>query len=145
MERFSYETNGYSRNEVNQFINDVITQTEGIVTKCKEQRREIDSLKPELEHYKRLESTLKNSILKAEETSDNIKRMARDEAKMVISDAKSNASRIVNESLLKAERIENRAELLEKNMKIFKRKLKIIMEQQMAVVEEIEVLELDPK
>ena len=64
---------------------------------------------------------------------------------MVISDAKSNASRIVNESLLKAERIENRAELLEKNMKIFKRKLKIIMEQQMAVVEEIEVLELDPK
>ena len=71
--------------------------------------------------------------------------MARDEAKMVISDAKSNASRIVNESLLKAERIENRAELLEKNMKIFKRKLKIIMEQQMAVVEEIEVLELDPK
>ena len=145
MERFSYETNGYSRNEVNQFINDVITQTEGIVTKCKEQRREIDSLKTELEHYKRLESTLKNSILKAEETSDNIKRMARDEAKMVISDAKSNASRIVNESLLKAERIENRAELLEKNMKIFKRKLKIIMEQQMAVVEEIEVLELDPK
>ena len=71
--------------------------------------------------------------------------MARDQAKMAISDAKSNASRIVNESLLKAERIENRAELLEKNMKIFKRKLKIIMEQQMAVVEEIEVLELDPK
>ena len=75
LERFSYEANGYSRNEVNQFINDVITQTEGIVTKCKEQRREIDSLKAELEHYKRLESTLKNSILKAEETSDNIKRM----------------------------------------------------------------------
>lgn len=145
MERFSYETNGYSRNEVNQFINDVITQTEGIVTKCKEQRKEIESLKAELEHYKRLENTLKTSILKAEETSDNIKRMARDEAKMVINDAKSNASRIVNESLLKAERIENRAELLEKNMKIFKRKLKIIMEQQMAVVEEIEVLELDPK
>ena len=30
-------------------------------------------------------------------------------------------------------------------MKIFKRKLKLIMEQQMAVVEEIEVLELDNK
>ena len=30
-------------------------------------------------------------------------------------------------------------------MKIFKRKLKDIMEQQMAVVEEIEVLELDPR
>ncbi len=145
MERFSYETNGYSREEVNQFINDVITQTEGIVTRCKEQRREIDSLKRELEHYKKLENTLQTAILKAEEASDNIKRMARNEADLVISDAKSNASRIINDSLLKAERIENRAELLEKNMKIFKRKLKIIMEQQMAVVEEIEVLELDPR
>ena len=106
---------------------------------------EIESLKRELEHYKNLESTLKNSILKAEETGDNIKRMAREEAELVISDAKSNASRIVNESLLRAEKIENKADLLEKNMKIFKRKLKIIMEQQMAVVEEIEVLELDPK
>lgn len=145
MERFSYETNGYSREEVNQFINDVITQTEGIVTRCKEQRREIDSLKRELEHYKALENNLQTAILKAEEASDNIKRMARNEADLVISDAKSNASRIINDSLLKAERIENRAELLEKNMKIFKRKLKIIMEQQMAVVEEIEVLELDPR
>ena len=30
-------------------------------------------------------------------------------------------------------------------MKIFKRKLKVIMEQQMAVVDEIELLELDPR
>ena len=47
--------------------------------------------------------------------------------------------------IIKAERIENKAELLETNMKIFKRKLRVIMEQQMAVVEEIEILELDPR
>ena len=76
---------------------------------------------------------------------NNIRRMASDESESIVTDAKHNASRIVNEALLKAERIENNAELLEKNMKIFKRKLKVIMEQQMAVVEEIEVLELDPR
>ena len=64
---------------------------------------------------------------------------------MIIGDAKGNASRIVNESLLRAEKIENRADILERNLKIFKRKLRIIVEQQMAVVDEIEVLELDPK
>ena len=85
------------------------------------------------------------AIMKAEETGDNIKRMARQESEIIVSDAKHNASRIVNEALLKAEKIENNAEILEKNMKIFKRKLKLIMEQQMAVVEEIEVLELDPR
>ena len=145
MEKFSYEANGYNRSEVNQFISDVITQTEGIVTRCKAQHTEIEKLKAELEHYKMLEDTLKVAIIKAEETGDNIKRMAREESEMIVTDAKHNASRIVNEALLKAEKIENNAEILEKNMKIFKRKLKLIMEQQMAVVEEIEVLELDPR
>ena len=28
MEKFSYEANGYNRGEVNQFISDVITETE---------------------------------------------------------------------------------------------------------------------
>ena len=145
MEKFSYETNGYNRDEVNKFINDVIVQTENIVSRCKRQRDEIESLKKELEHYKNLERSLNMAILKAEATGDNIKRMARDEAEMIIGDAKGNASRIVNESLLRAEKIENRADILERNLKIFKRKLRIIVEQQMAVVDEIEVLELDPK
>lgn len=145
MEKFSYETNGYNRDEVNKFINDVIVQTENIVSRCRKQRDEIESLKKELEHYKNLEKSLNMAILKAEETGDNIKRMARDEAEMIIGDAKGNASRIVNESLLRAEKIENRADILERNLKIFKRKLRIIVDQQMAVVDEIEVLELDPK
>ena len=145
MDKFSYEANGYNRKEVNQFIGDVIVQTEGIITRCKSQSAEIEKLKAELEHYKNIEETLKRAIMKAEETGDNIKKMARDESELIVSDAKHNASRIVNEALIKAERIENNAELLEKNMKIFKTKLRVIMEQQMAVVEEIEVLELDPR
>lgn len=145
MEKFSYEANGYNRQEVNQFISDVIVQTEGIIQKCRVQGAEVEKLKAELEHYQMMEDTLKTAILKAEETGDHIKRMAREERDMIVQDAKNNASRIVNESLLKAERIEHHAETLEKNMKIFKRKLKVIMEQQMAVVEEIEVLELDPR
>ncbi len=145
MEKFSYEANGYNRSEVNQFISDVITQTEGIITKCRAQSAEIEKLKAELEHYKSLEDTLKTAIIRAEETSDNIKRMAREESEMIVTDAKHNANRIVNDALLRAEKIENNAEILEKNMRIFKRKLKLIMEQQMAVVEEIEVLELDPR
>jgi cell division initiation protein len=144
MEKFSYEANGYNRSEVNQFISDVIKETEGIITRVKKQNEEIEDLKKELEHYKNLEDTLKHAIMKAEETGDNIKRMAREESEMIVSDAKNNASRIVNEALLKAEKIESHSETLENNMKIFKRKLKLIMEQQMAVIEEIEVLELEP-
>lgn len=143
MEKFSYETNGYNRNQVNQFVEEVITQTEGIITRCKEQKKEIESLKRELEHYKNIETSLKDAIIRAEEAGDNIKRMAREESEMIITDAKHNASRIVNEALLKADKIETQSERLQNNIKIFKRKLKLIIEQQMEVVEEIEVLDLD--
>ncbi len=143
MEKFSYETNGYNRSEVNSFINDVIRETEGIISKVRQQSTEIEELRKELEHYKKLESALNNAVMRADETGNDIKRLAREESDLIIREAKNNASRIVNEALLKAEKIENNRETLERNMKIFKRKLKLIIEQQMAVVDEIEVLEIE--
>lgn len=145
MDKFNYEANGYNRAEVNKFVTDVIKETEGIIKKCKDQKKEIRDLKDKLSHYEDLENTLKQSLINAEKTADNVKRLAREEADIIVSDAKHNASRIVGESLLKARKIEQEADTLEKNVKIFKRKLKIIVEQQMAAVEEIETLDLEDK
>ena len=118
MEKFSYEANGYNRNQVNQFVEEVITQTEGIIKRCKEQKNEIENLRQELEHYKNIETSLKDAIIRAEEAGDNIKRMAREESEMIVTDAKHNASRIVNEALLKAERIEVQSERLQNNITV---------------------------
>lgn len=143
MEKFNYEENGYNRNEVNHFINDVIRQTEDIINKYRRQEVELDRIKSELRHYQQMEEVMKQSVFNAEANGEHIRKLAKEEADMIISDAKHNADRIVNEALLKAEKIEVNREVLEKNMKIFKRKLKLIIEQQMAVVDEIEVLELE--
>ena len=143
MEKFSYETNGYNRTEVNQFITDIIIKTEGIIETARNQEAEIESLKKELGRYRNIEDTLKSAIIKAEEIGDNIKKMAREESDMIISDAKNNASRIVNEALLKAEKVQNHTEILENNIRIYKRKLKLLIEQQQAIVDEIEVKEID--
>lgn len=143
MEKFHYEDNGYNKEEVNAFIERVILETEGIINKCQEQKDKIKDLEKELENYKRLEDNINKSLISAEQTSDDLKRIAREEANKIISDAKNTASKIVNDALIRSEKIENEAETLERNIKIFKRKLKIIVEQQLAVVEEIEVLDLD--
>ena len=72
-----------------------------------------------------------------------MKKVANERANIIISDAKNDASRIINDALLRAEKIDEQTDILERNIKIFKRKLKIIVEQQLAVVEEIEVLDLE--
>ena len=141
--RFSIEENGYNKAEVNKLIDDVIVQTEGIIERVKKQSREIKELKEELEKYKRMEDTLKSSMYKAEVASNNIKKQAIDEGKMIVEDAKRNASRIVNDALIRSEKIELKADTLERNVRIFKKKLKLIVEQQLAVVVEIEELDLE--
>ena len=143
MEKFHYETNGYNKKEVNDFIKRVIKETEGIINKCEEQKDKIKVLEEQLNTYRRVEETLKQSLINAEKTSDDLKKVANERANIIISDAKNDASRIINDALLRAEKIDEQTDILERNIKIFKRKLKIIVEQQLAVVEEIEVLDLD--
>lgn len=142
MEKFSYEENGYNKTEVNKFIDDVITQTESILNRLKRQRNEIASLTKELEVYRNLEKSLNASLLRAEETSNSIKKNAIDESKIIIDEAKNNASRIVNDALIRADKIEIKADTLERNIIVFKRKLKLIIDQQQSVIEDIEELDL---
>lgn len=149
MEKFNYEPNGYNRKEVNQFISDVIDQTSGIVKKyteqkekIKQQEAEISKLREEVEHYHRIESNLKDTIIRAEHTANHIKYLAEQDSDIIVKDAKNSASRIVNEALIKAEKIDNQTDIANKNLKIFKRKLKILLEQQAAIIDEIEDIEI---
>lgn len=143
MDKFSIEANGYSQSEVNKFIDDVIANTESMIKRVKSQQVEINNLKEEIVKYKKMEDTLKGSMYKAEEASTNIRKQAMDESKIIVEEARRNASRIVNDALLRAERIELKADTLERNARIFKKKLKLVIEQQLAVVDEIEILDLN--
>ena len=139
MDKFSSEANGYNRNEVNQFIQKVIYETEKLLKRIDIQQVEIKSLKQEINYYK----GLINTINKAEEANEDIKRISREESELIISKAKNNASRIINEALLQAEKLENDKYILEKNITILREKLKVILEQQKVVLDELE--ELDSK
>ena len=142
MDKFTYEQNGYNREEVNKFVDDVIVQTEAVINRVKSQQDEIESLKKELEHYKSIEETLKSALLNAEKASTDIKKNAIEESKLIVMDAKRNASHIVNDALLRAERIETKADTLERNIVTFKRRLKMIIDQQLAVIEDIDVTDI---
>lgn len=142
VDKFSREADGYNKEQVNKFVDDVIIQTEAVINRVKSQQDEIKSLKKELEHYKKIEETLKSALLNAEKASNDIKQNAIEESKIIVMDAKRNASHIINDALLRAEKIEIKADTLERNIITFKRKLKLIVEQQLAVVEDIEELDL---
>ena len=151
MERFNRVLRGYDPEEVNNFLDQIITRIEEMISEINAKDKEIERLKknqgnPEvmerLAQYERMEDTLNIAIIMAQKTSDQLKVAAHKESEIMLDDAKKNASRIVNEALQRAEKIENDAMTLQRNVTVFKRRLKNIVEQQLEVIDEIEKVEL---
>ena len=142
MDKFTIVEKGYSVSEVNKFIDNVIAQTESMLGKMKQQQKEVELLKQEISNYQKIENDLKTALFRAQQSSNDIKKQAYDEKNVIIEEARRNASRIVNDALLRAEKIELKTDTLERNMRIFKKKLKLVVEQQLTVIDEIEELEL---
>lgn len=142
MNKFTIVEKGYNVAEVNGFIDNVIVQTESMLEKLKKQQKDLMFLQKQIESYKKIENDLKIALVNANHSSVDIRNKALIEKNTIIEDAKRNASRIVNDALLRAEKIELKSETLERNMKIFKKKLKLVIDQQLALIDEMEELEV---
>lgn len=143
VEKFSTSKDGYNKEEVNKFVNEVVTEYESMLTKLKQKDSEINELSKSLDKYNNLELALNKTILMAEESANQMKKLAKDEADSLINDAKKNASRIVNEALMQAEKTELESIRLKRNIIMFKKKLKILLENQMDLADEIDKIDME--
>ena len=143
MKKFSKEFNGYNKQEVNEFLNDVIIQMEATIKKIEKQQAEINNLKNQIIHYQDIERSLNLALNNAMEVGENIRKEAKHEASIIVDEAHRNANRIINDALIRSERLEIKNQTAERNLRIFKNKLRKIVEQQLEVVEEIEILEVE--
>ena len=140
MEKFSTSIPGYSKKEVNKFITDAISRYDILLTKLKESDNKNLLLEKELEKYINLENTLNRAILIAEESSNTIRKVAFDESRVIIEDAKRNASKIVNTALIKADRIEMEAESLRRKVVVFKKRFRNVVEDSLEEIEKFDEL-----
>ena len=152
MEKFNRTLRGYDPAEVNNFLDKVIAQVEDMISESKEkdnkiaelQKLEIENrgLKEKLQQYERMEATLNKTIMMAQKTSEQVRVSTQKESEAILEEAKRNASRIVNEALLRAEKTEQEANMLRRNINIFKRRVRDIVEAQLEVVNEMDQVEL---
>lgn len=137
MKKFSTGFFGFNKKEVKEFVKEYTTEYENMLNKLKAQDIEIENLKTNLKKYQNLEETLNKTILIAEDTSAQIKKLAREEGKNIVDEAKRNGSRIINDALIKANEIERDAEELQRRVVNFKRKFKQAIETEVEVINEI--------
>jgi cell division initiation protein len=152
MEKFNRTLRGYDPIEVNQFLDHVIKQVEKMVDDIKEKDARIAELeameeeniklKERIAQFSATEETLNKALFMAQKTSDQMRLAAHRESELIVDDAKKNANRIVNEALLRAEKTEMETDMLRRNVNVFKRRLRDVVESQLEVIKDIEKIEL---
>ena len=96
------------------------------------------NLKNQINYYKQIEASLNNSMAMIRTTGEQIRSNALKEREVIITDAKNNASRILNDALIKAEKINIENETLKKNMTIYKNKIKALIDAQIELIDDID-------
>jgi len=142
MKRFNVVEHGYDINEVHRFIDIVINKLEKLNAENAAYALEIDKLNMKLQENKPSDDRLEKAILAVQETADRIRDASKEEARIIVEEAKNNANSIVHEALVKAERIEHDSMILKKNMKVYKERVKSLLETQLRIAEDLDKIEL---
>ena len=131
---FTRSFRGYDEDEVNDFLDKIIKDYELVIREKKELEEKVSGLNERLGHFTNIEETLNRSILVAQETAEEVTGNATKESKLIIKEAEKNADRIINESLSKSRRISMEVEELKKQAKVFRTRLKMLVEAQLDMI-----------
>lgn len=131
---FTRSFRGYDEDEVNEFLDQVIKDYEMVIREKKDLQERVSQLDEKLGHFTNIEETLNKSILIAQETAEELRGNATKESKLIVKEAEKNADRIINEALNKSRRISMDVEELKKQAKVFRTRLKMLVEAQLEMI-----------
>ena len=129
--------NGYSVEEVDDFLDELTVDYEKIYKQSTESNAKIESLTQELEKYKNIESTLQNTLIMAQSTADEIKKVAKQEADQLIREAQGKAKEatmeIEKDIALKTKELDD----LQKQFDVYKAKMESLLISQLELLKEV--------
>jgi cell division initiation protein len=126
---------GYKQDEVDEFLDQIAKDFEQALKDKLNLEEKISQLEEKLSQYQKLENTLHNSIIVAQETAEDVKRHANKEAELIRKEAEKEAQRVIDEARYKASRIIAEHEEIYKQAQIFKLRFRSFIEAQLASME----------
>ncbi len=132
--KFSRSFRGYDEDEVNNYLDQIIKDYELTIREKTALEDRVSEMEERLKHFSEMEKTLNQSIFVAQETAESVKENAHKESELIIKEAEKNADRIVDESLSKSRSISMEIEDLQRQAKVFRARLKMLIESQLDMV-----------
>lgn len=132
------DTYSYDKEEIKEILDYAIRKIEQNISTIKDQKIEIDRLKKELEISRNIPYNY--NYEKEEQIKKELKENAKKEAELIINEARNNANKIINDALIETQKLDMKKEMLEKNIKQLKSKVREVLTKQFELIDEIEIL-----
>lgn len=115
---------GYQCEEVEKFLEEVSQEFESAYKENFELREKTKELETEIGHYRQLENTLQQTMILAQQTAEDVKEAARQEAALILREAEHEKTKIVSEAQKKWEEIEEEIQALARKRDLLRTQLK---------------------
>ena len=129
--------NGYNVDEVDDFLDELTIEYEKLYKENAELKASMENSRKDLDQYKSIEKTLQNTLLMAQKSADDIKKVAEQEAEQIIKSAQDKVQFSVEE--INKETENKRRELIElkKQSDVYKAKMEALLISQLELLKEM--------
>jgi len=122
---------GYSEEEVDLFIDKIVSDYEKLYRENMELKDKLNSINERLDSYSEIEKTLQSTLVVAQKTAEDIIANARKEADMIIRESEENRKKIIADANQSVIDVNRQYEELRKQLQIFKTRYKTFLESEL--------------
>ena len=129
--------NGYSVEEVDDFLDDLTKDYEKMYKEVAEANNKLQDMQENISKYKNIETTLQSTLIMAQNTADEVRESAKMQAEQIINEAQTEAKQTVAE--LEQEIAIKRKELeeIQKQFDVYKAKMESLLISQLELLKDV--------
>lgn len=131
---FTKTFRGYDEDEVNEFLDRIVKDYEVLIKENMSMKQKVEDLTEKLEHYAKIEETLHNAIIVAQQTAQEVKETAAGEAELIRKEAERESRRSIEEGQARARKLQREMEDLVKQAHVFRTRFRSLLEAQLEIV-----------
>lgn len=135
---FAHRMRGYDPQAVRAFLQEVSVHYEEILTENYRMREDQITLREEVERFRTLENTLKESLLLAQKSADETRHNAHKEAELILKEARMQAENIESEALQRIGQLTSQIEQLQARRQALMTELRVFLQAHLQSVDQFE-------
>ena len=129
---------GYNPDEVDEFLDEVVENYEELYKENSRLKETVTRLKDKDDHYERLEATIQNTLLLAQNAAEQAKESSQKEADLIVNNANETAQKILDKAHSDVIGINDEYERVKEEFIKFRAKFRGFMNTQLQTFDELE-------